>query len=232
VTRPADALLTNVGGTLGTIAYMSPEQLRGLNVDLRTDLFSLGLVLYEVVTAMPAFGGATTTAVSDAILHEPAPRLRGVRADAPERLEQIVLKALEKDRDERYQTAADLRADLRRLKREIETEPSPVGEIVAAGDGNRARAGISDTRRMKFSRTIRVTVPVVAVVAIGLYVLSHREKTPSPATTLPARQELTIEQLTTSGRAQWPAISPGGRYVAYVQAERRHRSLLPMGEPR
>jgi hypothetical protein len=70
-----------------------------------------------------------------------------VRADAPERLEQIVLKALEKDRDERYQTAADLRADLRRLKREIETEPSPVGEIVAAGDGNRARAGISEEAR-------------------------------------------------------------------------------------
>ena len=225
VTRPADALLTDAGVTLGTIAYMSPEQLRGLNVDLRTDLFSLGLVLYEVVTGMPAFGGATTAEISGAILHEPAPRLRGVRADAPERLEQIVLKALEKDRDERYQTAADLRADLRRLKREIGTQPTPVVEISAVADGNRAPAKVSDARRVKFIRTIRLTFPVVAMVAIGLYVLSQREKTPSPASTLPARQELTIEQLTTSGRAQWPAISADGRYVAYIQADGADFSL-------
>ena len=121
VTRSAEALLTDVGVTVGTIAYMSPEQLRGLNVDPRTDLFSLGLVLHEIVTGMPAFGGATTAEISGAILHKEPPGLRSRRGDAPERLEQIVAKALEKNRDERYQTATDLRVDLRRLKREMES---------------------------------------------------------------------------------------------------------------
>jgi tetratricopeptide (TPR) repeat protein len=111
------AFLTQAGDTVGTVAYMSPEQLRGDEVDARTDLFSLGLVLNEIATGQHAFAGSTSAAIGAAILHqEPAPP-RSVRPDLPEGLEQIILKALEKDRDLRYQHASDMRADLQRVKR-------------------------------------------------------------------------------------------------------------------
>ena len=102
---------------------MSPEQLRGGVVDARTDLFSLGLVLYEMATGQRAFGGKTGAEVSAAILHEKPARPKSLRPEIPDKLEDIILKALEKDRDLRYQSAADLRGDLKRMKREV-AEPS------------------------------------------------------------------------------------------------------------
>jgi serine/threonine protein kinase len=117
VTRRA-ADLTELGTTVGTVAYMSPEQLRAEPLDVRSDLFSFGLVLYEMATGQRAFGGGTSAVVSAAILtQDPAPP-RTIRADLPERLEETILKALEKDRNVRCQTAAELRADLLRLKRQ------------------------------------------------------------------------------------------------------------------
>jgi serine/threonine protein kinase len=124
-TRSAAALLTDPGSTVGTIAYMSPEQLRGETLDARSDLFSLGLVLYEMATGRPAFSGATSAVIAAAILHDAPCPPRLVRADLPQRLEEIVLEALEKDREVRCQTASALRADLRRLKREIDSRPGP-----------------------------------------------------------------------------------------------------------
>jgi eukaryotic-like serine/threonine-protein kinase len=224
-TRPTEALLTESGVTLGTIAYMSPEQLRGFTADARSDLFSLGLVVHEIVAGTPAFAGATAAEISGAILHQAPPGLRSARSDVPLRLEQIVLKALEKDRDERYQTAADLRADLRRLKREMESRPIAVREIASTSDGNRASASVKDGRRKKFIRTIRLTVPMIGIVAAGLYLLNQRHTTSPPRSTLPTLQDLTIEQLTTSGRAQLPAISSDGRYVAYIQTDGSDFSL-------
>ena len=228
VTRSAEALLTDVGVTLGTIAYMSPEQLRGLDVDPRTDLFSLGLVLHEIVTGMPAFGGATTAEISGAILHKEPPGLRSLRGDAPERLEQIVAKTLEKNRDERYQTAADLRADLRRLKRDMESRPAPVHDEIpsASGADRLAAAGVSHAPTRLIGRwTIAVTLLVVGVVAGGVYLLNQRARTSPPASASPTLQDLRIEQLTTSGRAHGPAISPDGRYVAYIQLDGSDYSL-------
>jgi tetratricopeptide (TPR) repeat protein/predicted Ser/Thr protein kinase len=128
------ALLTESGTTVGTIAYMSPEQLRGEAADARSDLFSLGMVLYEMATGRSPFTGTTSAAIGGAILHEAPLPPRRLRADVPEALDQLVLKALEKDRALRYQSAADIRADLQRQKRSIDVKTGavPVATAVTA----------------------------------------------------------------------------------------------------
>jgi serine/threonine protein kinase/TolB-like protein len=137
-TAPArPEFVTSPGTTMGTLAYMSPEQVRGEDLDARSDIFSLGLVLYEMATGVPAFSGNTIGVIHEAILNRaPVSPLR-LNPDLPPKLEEIIFKALEKDPDLRYQNASDLRTDLKRLKRDMDSGRS-AGRLQDAASGSAA----------------------------------------------------------------------------------------------
>ena len=165
--------LTSPGTTLGTVAYMSPEQAKGKELDSRTDLFSCGAVLYEMATGALPFHGETTALIFDAILHsDPPPAIRFNR-DIPAKLEDIIGRALEKDRELRYQHASEMRAELQRLKRDTET-----GRVRAASSGSVPAVQKSGAHPAKnlWKIVVSSVVVVIALIAGGFYYRSHRSK--------------------------------------------------------
>jgi len=152
-------LLTSPGTTMGTIAYMSPEQARGEELDTRTDLFSFGAVLYEMATGRMAFSGNTTAVVHDAILNRAPTPVARVNPEISPELERIIGKALEKDRKLRYQSAADIRTDLQRLKRDTESGRTAIAAV---------ETGLKPVLKSTWFRWAAVTGATVLVIGLAV----------------------------------------------------------------
>jgi len=230
--------LTIPGSTVGTAAYMSPEQARGEKLDARTDLFSFGAVLYEMATGQQAFSGATSGEIREAILTRPATPPQRVNPAINPRFQAIIEKALEKDRDVRYQHASEMRADLKRLKRDMDSERAvapglrPAHIDVAAGllrhgdvaAGSPRHGDVKSPLQDSDSQVIarlqkRHKKTLIALVGAGMVVAAvltyalYRATRHGP--TSPAPFE--INRVTESGDVRRADISPDGKYVAYVR---------------
>ena len=209
--------LTSPGQAVGTIAYMSPEQVRAKELDARTDLFSFGAVLYEMATGALPFHGESSGLMFKAILDsEPPPVIRFNR-DLPEELERIIAKALEKDRGLRYQNAADIRTDLQRLKRDTQSGTKP--RITAARPARKFERGIWVGASLLMA--------VLGVLAIAVWRRSTVVSAPDSSKWI---------QLTNlSGESFEPALSPDGHMLAFLRSTdglaQLYVKLLPDGEP-
>lgn len=166
-TIESDEQLTSPGSTLGTVAYMSPEQVRGKELDARTDLFSFGAVLYEMCSGTLPFRGATSGVIFNAILERPPVSLMRINPDIPHKLDETISKCLEKDRSLRYQHASDIRADLKRLKRDTES-----GRAVSV-----ARAFPRWSQRSLFIGAL-VSVFVIAAIVVGAFYFGSSRHAP------------------------------------------------------
>jgi len=212
-TQITDNFLTSPGTTLGTVAYMSPEQARGEDLDARTDIFSFGAVLYEMTTGQLAFPGNTTAVIHDAILNRaPIPASKS-NPQIPVELERIIDKALEKDRKLRYQTASDLRADLKRLKRDTSSGKVPI----ASSSTQNSAQSVAASKSRKTIYAVLAAITILALAA-GAYLWSNRPRSFN-------LQNMQITQITTTGNAGAAALSPDRRYIVYVLRDGAQESL-------
>ncbi|HEY7163050.1 MAG TPA: protein kinase [Candidatus Binatia bacterium] len=233
----ADESLTNSGIAIGTVPYMSPEQLRGDELDARSDLFSLGLVLYEMAAGRPTFSRRTFMETAAAILHEQPTPPRHMRPELPAGLESIILKTIDKNRGNRTQSASELRAELHPLKRELESTESSAKKTPVS--------------RYRLGAAVLATTVLLVLVAGAYFMRAHtpppaplpaaaepaKEASPVPVAAEPAADQpsavqpdaapqplpadsifgLKATRLTISGNADRPAISPDGKLIVYVQ---------------
>jgi serine/threonine protein kinase/Tol biopolymer transport system component len=230
--------LTSPGSPLGTVDYMSPEQVRAKNLDARSDLFSFGVVLYEMATGTLPFRGESYAVIFKAILDDEPTLAVRLNPDVPLGLERIINKALEKDRDLRYQHASDMRADLQRLKRDLERESTGTASSRESGLHNTAanerrmvseganRTSEDNLRRdrRRFAFTV-VLITALLALSSGYFWFNGCQ---IPATKKPIERQLTHNP--SENRLLAAAISPDGKYLAFVDPKGLHLSVIATGD--
>ena len=249
IDRTQDNQITQPGTALGTVSYMSPEQARGELTDSRTDLFSLGAVLYEMVTGLQAFGGSTTAVVYDSILNRSPRPIAHLNPLVPTRLEGVIATALEKERDLRYQHASDLQAELRRIRRDLDTGSLAVSQSIASA----ARASMPPpptttstfpamTAMHKLERASIVIAFLAVLVAAGLFWRAQRSEIsvatptaepPSASTTQPSTPATTTPAPAVETPAPAPAQEPprASEQPAPAPQQPRPRPATPAETP-
>lgn len=214
------AALTGEGRIVGTVMYMAPEQAEGKPVDQRSDVFSLGIILYEMATGRRPFAGDTQMAILSAIMKDNPQPISEVRPGLPRELSKIVSRCLAKDLEDRYQSAKDLRNDLRALKNELTS-----GEIVPITGSGVIQAPASPVRPGWRTPPVLIGgVLLVAAVALGALLWSRSSGAPSAPPVRPF-ESINLTRLTTTGTAGMAAMSRDGRYVAHVSVKDGKASL-------
>jgi serine/threonine protein kinase len=234
-TLDSDPNLTSPGMAIGTVGYMSPEQVRAEKLDGRSDLFSLGLVLYEMATGRQAFAGNTSGVIFAAILEREPPPPSRVNPNLPAEFDRIISKALEKNPKLRYQHAADLGADLQRLKRDTDSGrassplfssvqtaapvSTPAAPAAVSGSSSSVIVAAAQQHKGKMIAGAVIALLIIGAAGFGVYSMLRGKAAAVPF------ENFTITQVTTSGKVRDAAISPDGKYVLSIVEDSGLRSL-------
>ncbi len=212
-TEGAMMMMTTPGSTIGTVAYMSPEQVRAEDLDPRTDLFAFGSVLYEMSTGVLAFPGSSSGVISEAILNRTPPPPSGANPAIPPKLEEVISKALEKEREFRYQTAAELRGDLKRIKRSLDTSRMRSGSVPIVAPETTAAPAAPSAGSRKSALIVTLAAAAIALIA-GLAVGRFLLQRPAVETALPVYHPLTFRR----GMVHAARFAPDGKTIIYSAA--------------